>query len=381
MELNEPQILGNELKYLRDCIKNNELTQGKFIGKFELYIKELHDLKFAVSTNNCTSALHIALKLTGANKDTEVIAPSITFVSSINAILYNNSNPVFMDVDENLNIDISKTINFIKNYSYFKNGFSYNKKTNKQIVSIIIVHVFGNPVIMDELHSLCKERNIKIVEDAAESLGSKYIKGKFKNRYTGTIGDIGCISFNGNKVITSAGGGMIITNNKRYEQKARYLINQSKDDALKFKHNELGYNYRQSNLHSAIGLAQIENLDKILIQKNNIYNQYNKIFTKCEGLTLINNHKNTFSNKWINVIKINQKITKRSAKFYMKKLLKKNINARFVWFPNNLQKYLHTFQSHDISNLEMITSNCICLPSSSNLKFKDIKKVCSVFCE
>ena len=194
-------------------------------------------------------------------KKDEIIVPSITFIASINVIKYCDANPVFMDVDEFCNIDLIKTSEFILKETFYKNGHTYNKRTNRRISSILIVHTFGNVAnINDEFLRLCKKRSITIIEDAAESLGSYYLKNK--KYHAGTIGLLGSISFNGNKIITSAGGGAVLTKNKNLKKKVLYLANQAKDNDLHFIHNEIGYNFRLSNIHAAIGLAQIENLKK-----------------------------------------------------------------------------------------------------------------------
>ena len=288
INLHEPKFIGNEKRYLNECLKSGWIsTSGTFINKFEEKIKNYTKSRHCVAMKSCTSSLHLALNLVGVKKDDEVITSTISFISPINAIKYNNANPIFMDVDENLNIDEFKTIDFINNETFFKNGFTYNKYTKKRISAIIIIHVFGNAVKFDELFVLSKKRNIKIIEDAAESLGAFFKKGKFKNKHTGTVGDIGCLSFNGNKIITSGGGGSIITNNRKYKEKALYLASQAKNDSINFIHNNIGYNYRISNLHASIGLGQFENINKILKLKKNIHKYYNINFKNYKLASVI----------------------------------------------------------------------------------------------
>ena len=381
MELNEPYLFGNEINYLKKCIDNNKLTYGSYINKFENIVKKYLGIKFAIATVNCTSSLHIGLKLLGAEKNTEVITTTITFIASINSIIYNNSSPIFMDVDDNLNIDTAKTIEFIKYHTFYKNGYSYNKLTRKKIVALMIVHTFGNAVFLDELVSVCKKRNILIIEDCAESLGTKYIKGKFKNKHTGTIGKISCLSFNGNKIITSAGGGMILTNDKMKAKKARYLINQAKDNSFKFIHNQIGYNYRLSNIHAAIGFAQFEKLPVFLKRKNNIQKLYLRYLKGIEGIKIINTSNYSKNNYWLNVICIDKKKFNKNSTYLLKKLNNKNIKARPIWFPNHLQKKFKNYQSFKINNANKIYSNCICLPSSISLADQDIYKICNIIHE
>jgi perosamine synthetase len=245
----------------------------------------------------------------------------------------------------------------------------------------MIVHTFGNAVYLDELVSICKKRNISIIEDCAESLGTKYIKGKFNNMHTGTIGRISCFSFNGNKIITSAGGGMILTNDTMKAKKARYLINQAKDNSFKFIHNQIGYNYRLSNIHAAIGFAQFQKLRVFLKRKNNIQKLYLKYLKEIEGIKLINTSNYSKNNYWLNIICIDKKKFNKNSSYLLKKLNNKNIKARPIWFPNHLQKKFKKYQSFKINNANKIYSNCICLPSSINLTDQDIYKICNMIHE
>ena len=221
--LSVPSLKGNELKYVTKCIKTEWISSsGKFVKTFEDKVSSYLGTKHAIACINGTSALQVSLRILGVSPNDEVIVPTITCVAPVNAIIYNNAKPIFMDCDEFFNIDVNKTIEFIKKNTIFKKKHSYNKKTKKRISAIIPVHVWGNDVDLEKLLLICKKRNIAILEDASESFGTKYINGKIKNKYTGTVGKIGCISFNGNKIITTGGGGMILTNDKKMAKRARY---------------------------------------------------------------------------------------------------------------------------------------------------------------
>ena len=381
INLSEPYILKKEIKYLSNCIATNNLTIGKYISKFENAISKYTNIKHVCSCVNGTAALHLALKVLGVKSNSEIIVPTLTFISTINAVIYNNAIPVFMDADNFYNIDSNKTIKFILNETNFINGSSYNKKTKRKIFAIIITHVWGNAADIDQILTLSKKRNIKVVEDAAESLGTRYTKGRLKNKHAGTIGDIGCISFNGNKIITSAGGGMIISNNKKYIEKAKYYINQSKDDGLYYKHNEVGYNYRLSNIHAAIGLAQFENLKNILKLKKKININYKKSFLNINGIKLSTNPDYAINNYWLNLIQIDHKIYKKSIHQLLKRFEKNNIQVRPVWFLNHRQKMFKQFQSYEISNANKLIKRSLCIPSSSNLKPNEFKKIINIFNE
>ena len=302
-----------------------------------------------------------------------MIVPTITFIASVNVISYTGASPVFMDCDASMNIDIEKTINFLENNTYFKNGKTYNKKSNKIISAIIIVHVFGNVSNFIKLKNLALKLNIKIIEDAAESLGSFYLS-KNKVQHTGTIGDIGCLSFNGNKIITTGSGGAILTNNKKIYERANYLSRQAKNDQLFFIHNEIGFNYRMNGISASLGLSQLKRLNKILKLKSSIHNYYQELFAST-NFTILKNEKCSKSNYWINILKINDKNVIQKKNKFLKYLNSKNIQVRPIWQLNHKQKPYISYETYKIINAEYYYKNYICLPSSSNITKKEIKYI------
>ncbi len=377
--LSTPNIFGNEKKYILDCLESGWIsTSGSYIKDFENKVSEYVGSKFAVGCTNGTSAIQIALKLLDVKNDDEVIVPSLTFIAPVNAIIYNNARPIFMDSDKYYNLDIEKTIDFIKNHTFFKDGHTYNLVTKKRIPVLMPVHVWGNAVWLDDLYEICKERNIKILEDASESLGTRYKEGKFKGHHTGTVGSIGVISFNANKIITSGGGGMIITNSQEFAEKANYLTTQAKDDPIRYIHNEVGYNYRLTNIHAAFGLAQLENINEVLISKKNTHNLYLKKINLINGLSIVPAPKHSDSNYWLNILKINPEIYKLSRDELMSLLEKNGIQTRPVWYLNHLQKKFMAFQSFEIDQAILLLKNSLCIPSSSHLESKDLEKVIEV---
>ena len=374
INLNVPNLIGNEKKYIKNCLDNNWIsTAGGYINKFEKEISKFTKSKFAISFINGTSALHIALKIIGVTENTEVIVPTLTFIAPVNAILYNGAKPIFMDCDNYHNIDTLKTIKFIENCTVYKNGKTYNKKTNKIISAILVVHVWGNAVDIEQLHKICSKKNIKIIEDASESLGTHYTKGKFKGKHAGTVGDIGCISFNGNKIITSGGGGMLITNKKKYSIQAHYYSTQSKNNSIWFIHNDIGYNYRMTNIHAAIGLGQIEKIN-FLIKKKKLINDYYKQNIVNSKVNLLKNPNYAFNNNWLNVIQIIN-ANKKELKLIINNFLKNNIEVRPVWRLNHKQKKNKKYLLYDINKSLLVEKQCICIPSSTNLTKNDLKKV------
>ena len=371
--LHEPYFKGNEKKYLLSCIKDNWVsTSGKFLNKFEKKISQVTKSKFAVPVLNATIGLHLSLILANIKKNDEVLVPTITFVATINSIIYSNANPIFMDIDNHFNIDEKKTIEFILKKTIFIKGFTVNKKTKRKIKAVIIVHTFGNAAKFEKLYVLCKKRNIKIIEDAAESLGAIYKIGKFKHHHTGTVGDFGVISFNGNKIITAGNGGVLLTKNKLIYQKANYLITQSKDDKLRFIHNEVGYNYKLLNLNAALGLAQLEKLQYFLKKKEVVRNIYKKEFENVKNVKLLDSPNYSKNNFWLNLIKIK---TKKNILNVIEMFRKNNIDVRPIWTPNHLQKPFKNFEKFQLHNCKNNIKNVLCLPSSASLSKNDIQKI------
>lgn len=234
--LASPKIFSDTKKQVLNSLKNNWISSwGDYIAKFENKIKKYTNSKNVVVCSSGTAALHVSLVLSNVKKGDEVIVPTLTFIATINVVKYLDASPIFMDCDNFFNIDVKKTIEFLNKETFFKNNFTFNKKTGKKISAIIPVHVWGNAVKLKELIKICKKKNIKVIEDATESLGTFYTHKELNGKHTGTIGDFGCLSFNGNKIITAGAGGAILTKSNLLAKKARYLISQSKDDKFKFK--------------------------------------------------------------------------------------------------------------------------------------------------
>ncbi len=378
ISLHEPTLLGNEKKYLQECINSNWIsTSGKFIDLFEKKICSYTKSKYAIAVNSGTSALHISLLLSNIKPGDEVIVPTVSFIAPVNAINYCKANPIFMDVDNFLNIDIEKTITFLENETVTKRNITYNKKTKKRISTIVVVHVFGNLINLKKLIKVCKKKNIDLIEDAAESFGSYYKNIGYK-KHAGTLGKFGCLSFNGNKTITCGGGGVILTQKKKLADKARYLISQAKNNPIEFIHDEVGFNYRMTNLHAAIGVAQIGYLKKILEKKKKINESYFKNISKIRGISFIENPIHSKSNNWINLISIDKKKYKKSLKQLIKIFTYNKIQVRPIWFLNHLQKSYRNYQNYKIINAKQLLSTTLCLPSSASLQSSEIKKIIDI---
>ena len=377
--LSVPSLNGNEMKYVKECIDTEWVSSaGKYVELFEKKIAEYTGSKYAVACVNGTAAIQVSLRLAGVSPGDEVIVPTLTFIASVNAITYCNAIPVFMDADKYYNMDAEKTIEFIKNETVFRDGFTYNKKTKKKISAIIPVHVWGNACWLDELSDICKDRKISIVEDACESLGTFYHRGKYKGKHTGTIGKLGCLSFNGNKIITTGGGGMILTDDEALAEKAKYLTTQAKDDPIRYVHGEIGYNFRLTNIQAALGVAQLEQVSEILQRKKDIHNYYQSAIENIDGLSLSITPAYSDNNHWLNMVQIDSEIYGSDRETLMKRLEENGVQTRPIWKLNHEQKPYKNCQHYKIENAKKLVEKSLCLPSSTNLTYKNIDDVCQV---
>ncbi len=328
LQLHEPFFFGKEKKYLKHCIDTTFVSsKGKYVKKFEAALSKYINAKNIILLNSGTSALHIALLLMGVKSGDEVILPSMTFVATANAVKYCNANPHFVDSEEeSLGIDPFALNNWLNKIVIKKGNFSYNKTTNKRISAIVPMHTFGHPCKMDELKKISKKFNMRIIEDSAEALGSFY-----KGKHAGTIGDIGTLSFNGNKTITTGAGGAIITNNDRVAFQVRHIISTAKQNhPYEYIHDKIGYNYRMPNLNASIGLAQFENINKIINSKRKLYQKYNKLFSNIDEIDLFKEPRYCKSNYWLQTI-ILRKQNMKLRDDILQLTNKKNIMTRPVW--------------------------------------------------
>ncbi len=366
--LSEPTIAGNEWRYVKECLDSGWVSSvGKFVNRFEDGIAKYVHAKHAVAVINGTSALHLSLLTCGLRDNDEVIVPAVTFIAPVNAVSYCGARPVFMDCDKTLCLDVEKTIHFLKTQTRKgKDGLAHNRKTGRVIKAIIPVHIFGHPVDMKELVSVCHRMKIAVIEDATESLGSTY-----KGKMTGTIGDVGCLSFNGNKVITTGGGGMVVTNSDKMAKLIRHLSTQAKKDAHLYDHDMIGYNYRLSNIQAAMGVAQMEQLQGFLKRKRGIAETYRKLLDDVTGVKLLWEEPYAKSNFWLNTIRVSAKHHKPLLNF----LLNRGIEARPIWkLIHTLPMYKHC-QTFEIVNALEAHATCLNLPSSAGLTEKQIQKI------
>lgn len=373
MKLSVPHIDKNDIKSINNVLKSEWIsTSSKTVSAFEDKLSYFCKTKYSVALNSGTSAIHLGLKILGVDRNSEVIVPSLTFIATVNPILYLGAKPIIFDVDQYHNIKINDVIDFIEKKTKFQNNKTINKKTKKLIKAIIVTHMWGRACDFTKLKTICKKRKIFILEDAAEALGS-YIK-KGKKKHCGSIGDIGCLSFNANKIITTGSGGAIITNNKKFYLRAQYLANQAKDDTFNYIHNECGYNYKMNSICAALGISQLTKLKKKIIRRKNIYKRYLLNFKSSKYIEVLSYDKKSRTNYWMNIIffkKLNYKKTYNLSV----SLAKKKIETRRVWRPLNLQLHLKKFQKYKVVNAIKLYQSSLCVPSDDNISNLDVDKI------
>lgn len=374
--LSVPVINGNEWVYLKRCLDTGWVSSaGPFVSDFENAVCKYVKAKFAVACSNGTSGLFIALKLCGVREGDEVIVPTLTFIAPVNTVKYLSAEPVFMDCDNYLNLDVEKLLDFIKQECKLTKKGLINKKTKRTVKAIIPVHIFGNPCNLGAIMQVAKNYQIKVVEDATESLGAYYTEGSYARSFTGTIGDFGVYSFNGNKVITTGGGGMIITNSPTLARKAKYLINQAKDDTIQYIHHQIGYNFGLTNLQSALGLAQLENLDKFIGIKKHNYELYRKLLRGIDGIELLDVPQSCSPNYWFYSMLVDKERFGMDKEQLRQRLQKKNIQARPIWRLNHLQRTYRKNQAYRIKKATWYWKRVLNIPCSSNLNEAQINRV------
>jgi len=357
--LHAPKFQGNEKKYLLETIDSTFVSSmGEFINEFENKVSEFAKVKYAIATVNGTAALHVALKLAGVENDDEVITQSLTFVATCNAIRYCGASPVFVDVDSStLGLSPQSLETFLDEYCELRDdGFCWNRSSDRRIMVCLPMHTFGFPVQLDEIKKICNRYNIKLVEDAAESLGSFY-----KEQHTGTIGELSAISFNGNKIITAGGGGMILTNDDELAKRAKHMTTTAKiSHQWKFDHDEVGYNYRMPNLNAALGVAQMEMLPKYFQSKREIASQYQG-WGDEHGMRFVVEPINTKTNYWLNTMLVEDK---RQRDKFLKGTNDNNVMTRPVWKPMHRLSMNKGCQKSELTNTEWLADRIVNVPSS-----------------
>lgn len=357
--LHAPTFKGNEKQYLEECIDSTFVSSvGKFVDDFETKMAQYTGAKKAVVCVNGTNALQLALLMVGVERNDEVITQPLTFIATVNAIIYTGGIPVFVDVDkETMGLSSKALRKFLEENAIVIDGFCINKGTKRRIKACVPMHTFGHPCRIDEILEICKEFRIELVEDAAESLGSKY-----KNKHAGTFGKIGVLSFNGNKIITTGGGGMLLFNDEDLAKRAKHLTTQAKvAHPWEFVHDEVGYNYRMPNINAALGCAQLEQLDHFIKTKRQTAAKYKLFFEDNDGVDFFNEPNDCESNYWLNAI-ILKDINDRND--FLAETNKLGIMTRPIWELMNRLPMFNNCQCGELKNAEWFADRVVNIPSS-----------------
>ena len=362
--LSPPHISGNEKKYVDEAFDQNWIAPaGPHLDQFEDEISRFSNGYEVAVLSSGTAAIHLSLILLGIKKDDIVLCSSFTFSASVNPVIYQGATPVFIDSEtETWNMDPLLLEDAINNYI----------KIGRKPKAIILVHLYGYPAKIDQFLEISNKYNIPIVEDAAEAIGSKY-----KDQPLGTFGEIGIFSFNGNKIITTSSGGALISKNKAFIKKAKFLATQSRDNSPHYEHSEIGYNYRMSNVCAAIGIGQLEVLESRIVKRRFIYNYYKENLSSIPFISFVDDLDGYYSNRWLTTILISEKsvISREDIRL---KLLENNIESRPLWKPMHMQPVFSSYKSYINGVSEDLFKRGLCLPSGSIMQEKDLNRVVDI---
>ena len=357
--LSVPKFIGNEKKYLNECIDTTFVSSvGKFVDRFENDMAVYTGAKKAVVCVSGTNALHMAMMLAGVERDDEVLTQALTFIATCNAISYIGAHPVFLDVDKStMGLSPDAVKKWLAKNAEIRNGQCYNKQTGRRVKACVPMHTFGHPVRIEEIANICAEYHIELVEDAAESIGSKY-----KGKHTGLFGKVGALSFNGNKTITTGGGGMLLFMDEELGALAKHLTTQAKvPHRWEFKHDHIGYNYRMPNINAALGCAQLEHLDDYIADKRATAAAYAAYFKNVDGIDFFTEPENCFSNYWLNVVILKDRDAQQA---FLQETNDNGVMTRPIWeLMNRLPMFEHC--EHDsLENTIWFADRVVNIPSS-----------------
>ncbi len=356
--LSSPHMSGNELKYIEKVFESNYIAPlGEYVNKFEDSIKEYTSAQHALAVTSGTAAIHLALRVLGIGQGDDVLASTFTFIGSVNAILYQGANPIFIDSDkETWNLS-PKLLN------------KYLCECKKKPKALIITHLYGQCANIEKIADICNLHGVYLIEDAAESLGATY-----KNKHTGTFGDFGIYSFNGNKILTTSGGGMLVSSNKDWIEKAKFYSTQAKEPFIHYEHLEYGYNYRMSNVLAAIGVGQMEVIEDRVTKKREIFEWYKEFLADIEEITFMPELENSRGNRWLTALIFE----KSDYNKIMKALDEVNVESRPLWKPMHMQKLFENSKAIVDGTSEELFNKGLCVASSTTMTKDDVKMICDV---
>lgn len=379
--LSVPNLKGRELEYVTHAVETEWVsTAGPYVNEFENKLAAYVGAPGAVSCQNGTAGLHIALLLCGVKPGDLVLVPTVTFIAAVNPVRYLGAEPVFIDCDDSLCMDPLKLERFCREECRVQDGALYHKASGKRVPALAVVHVFGNMADMETMMRVAGEFHLKVVEDATEALGTKYITGTYAGRFAGTMGTMGVYSFNGNKIITTGGGGMIVSQDTGLLQKAKHLTTQAKADPENFIHDEIGYNYRLTNLQAALGLAQLEQLETFIAVKHRNYELYREKLSAVPGLSILEFREGIRSNYWFYSLYVQASYPKKPAEL-MAYLKKRGIQTRPIWGLIHEQLPYQGSMAYEIERSVDYWKHVVNLPCSTNLTEEDVEQVAAAIRE
>ncbi len=372
--LSIPNFEGNERKYVDDALEQGWVsTGGAYITKLEEELAEFLHTHSVSACQSGTSALHLSMVNAKVNPGDVVLVPPVTFIAAVNPVKYQFATPVFIDCDDSLCMDPVKLESFCRNECEQKDGTLYYK--GGRVAAVVVVHVFGNMADMEAIMKVALTFNLKVIEDATEALGTHYTHGKYAGKYAGTIGDYGAYSFNGNKIITTGGGGAVTANTKEDVDHLRFLSTQAKTDAHFYIHDEVGYNYRMTNLQAALGVAQMEELPEFILRKQRNYELYKELFSDYELCSVLPFREGTCSNKWFYSLLLNREKIKASMREIINELDKRGIQTRAIWGLINEQKPYLMEECYKLEKAPYYAERILNIPSSTQITEEEIRYV------
>ena len=379
LPLSIPNFEGNEEKYVLDAVSQGWVsTGGKYVEQFEEKIAQYAGVKGAVACQSGTAGLHLSLLECNVTDRDMVIVPTLTFIAAVNPVKYIGASPIFMDCDDSLCLDPVKLNTFCETECRLENDDLIYKKNGLVIKALIVVHIFGNLADMEAIMKVAKRFHLSVIEDATEALGSYYVEGAYKDRMAGSIGDFGVFSFNGNKIITTGGGGMIIGRDEKSLNHIKYLSTQAKDDELFYIHEEIGYNYRMTNLQAALGVAQLEELEEFIHRKNKNFEYYKSKLSMNGKCRLLDFRNDIRSNKWFYSLEIPGCSSTEDIRNYVMRFQEKGIQTRPIWGLIHLQTPYKEDEVYDVEKSVYYSNRILNIPCSTNLTFSEIDTVCEV---
>lgn len=374
--LSVPNFEGNESKYVNDALEQGWVsTGGAYITKLEQQMGEFLHTEEVAACQSGTSGLHLSLIDAGVEPEDMVIVPTLTFIAAVNPVRYQFAEPVFMDCDDTLCMDPIKLRDFCENECDLDGEKLIHKASGKHVKAVVVVHVFGNMADMEAIMDIAETYHLVVIEDATEALGTYYTEGKYAGKYAGTIGNYGAYSYNGNKIITTGGGGAVTSSNPQSVKHIRYLSTQAKDDPHYYIHNEVGYNYRMTNLQAALGVAQMEELPEFIKRKNKNYDLYKELFEGYELGRIVEFREGTYSNKWFYSLEINMEKIHGSLRDIITKLEERGVQTRAIWGLIHEQLPFQNYIAYKMEKAPYYSSCILNFPCSTQITVEEIQYV------